>query len=843
MNDFSLEAKQAKKSRKLLGALGVCFFLFFLASCGEASNKDDSIGKTPELQTGCVINEENLDNFFSKEIPEEIACLQKYLELFVRVVTPDSEETKNQLSQAALEKYIRTREPKLLNVLKYTPLFFNLSHLIFGDKLGYLSGVNIRPLTTAAIEINRELALVYPLIKFKPKEEIFKIHRKKSEILIQAAFRMANSVEKLFKAAPAKEKPLSILDTIDIFATDDNKDVIEKIKSVTFLKRLISGGDFYSMTQLELRQVIGLFPKLAKLSFDLLQFKALIFENEFQRYKFFSDMLTTLEETLYFKDQPTAPLFEISDLEKALVLFEEDIGLDNIKSYFSIIPEVKAIFGHSPEVRFLSEDINKFLAHAKKLVSYGEAFVDTYFAKNSKTSNQELLESNNAIVEDLLIHNPIYSKQFKDFARIAKNYRFFRGANPIPFYGPYYNRNLNGMIEAIFIEYLFVQVANHYEDKYPCNDDIFIRLRPFADPKKCEKNSKGQCIENLKCKNGEDKQQNLSQGQIELIVVKLIDALDELDLASKQMEYSTAETIMLMNDLFQFQSNSNAAIDKFEIAEFGSQIISALTMKTNVIKAITNMCAGQINDLDNGYRVYGANCFRENFLNVLYEKFEMKGKKPGDLPQPFQYSEYLPSLINYLDSPNTPLVSFVHKVEQFTYSCYGYFLKPENEASLPLDEFLYEGDLMGVYGGLFNIESTLTRFDVDPVDNLLSGGEIEIAFKHFKAAVQGLLGEAITGKYAHLIEKVIDTLGPEEIAKRAFYYMMKYREMPDVKSLDKGLKLAAHMFNKNYKDGVIVDRITIASVLAGIKNSSKNKATPYQLSYLCNKKPLPIQTP
>ncbi len=693
------------KARNILGFLGISFVLSQLSACGESASKDDSIGKTPELQTGCQINEENLDNFFSREIPEDIDCLRKYLELFVRVVTPDSSETKNQLSQSALEKYIRIREPNLSNVLKYTPLFFNLSHLVFGDKLGYLSGSNIKPLTTAALEINRELALIYPLLKFKPNEELFKIHSRKSEIIIQSALRIASSVEKLFKEAPSNEKPLSILETIDIFATVENQKTITKIKSITFLKRLLSGGDFYSVTRLELRQIIGLIPKLAKLTFDLLQFKALIFENEYQRYKFYGDVVETLEETLYFKNQPTAPLFEITDLENALANFEEDIGLDSIKSYFSIIPEIKAIFGRSPEVRFLREDINRILVHVKKLILYGEAFVDTYYAKNDKTSNQVLLESNNAVVEDLLIHNPIYSKQFKDFARIAKNYRFFRGANPIPFYGPYYNRNLSGMIEAIFIEYLYTQIAAYYEDNYPCNDEIFIRLRPFADPQKCTKNSKGQCIEDLRCKNGEDSQKNLSQGQVELIVVKLIDALVELNLASKQMEYGTAETIMLMNDLFQFQSNSNASIDKFEIAEFGSQIISALSMKSNVIKAIETMCVGQIDDLDNGYRVYGANCFRENFLNVLYEKFEKKGKNPGDLPEPFQYSEYLPSLIDFLDSSTTPMVGFVHKVEQFSNTCYGYFLKPENEASLPLDDFLYEGDVMGVYGGLFNIES------------------------------------------------------------------------------------------------------------------------------------------
>lgn len=309
------------------------------------------------------------------------------------------------------------------------------------------------------------------------------------------------------------------------------------------------------------------------------------------------------------------------------------------------------------------------------------------------------------------------------------------------------------------------------------------------------------------------------------------------------MEYNTAETAMLMNDLFQFQSNSNALIDKYEIAEFGGQIISAINMKKNIISAVKNLCPDDIIVLDNGSTVYGANCFRENFLNILNTKFEKKAERPGDLPVMFQYSTFLPSLINYLDQPAAPKVPFVHKMEQFTNSCYGYFLKPEHENELPLDEFLYEADIFGIFGGLFNIESTLTRFDTDPVDNYLIGSEIEVAFQHFQTAVQGLLADAITGKYASIVADAIDLIGPEDIAKKVFYYMLKYREVPNVSSFDSAWKFAKHLLSKKYRDNVVVDRITMAAVLSGIKSSSKNKPSEYQLSFICNKKPLPLPTP
>jgi hypothetical protein len=844
IKEKSLKSKRLGHGLNLLLSL---FLLLQITSCGESGSKDDSFSQSQDFQTGCKINEDNLDNFLTTNVEEDVDCLGKYLELFVKFVEPESPELVGKLSQKNLENFIKKKRPGLTSILKYTPLFFNLSHLIFGDKLGYLSKDHINPLVKAAIEINKELVIVYPILEQKPAEEIFKIHQKKSGILIKSATKIANSLEKLFKNAPSQEKPLSITDTIDIFKTDDNQVNLEKIKSLTFLKRLITGGEFNAVTQEELRQLVGLIPKLTKIGFDFFQFERLVFDNEYQRYKFFNEVISTLEDALYFKDQPNAVLFNTADLENALINFKSEIGLEDIESYFGIIPEIKAVFGHNPEVKFLRADINKLLVHVKKVITYGEAFVDIYFAKtedeNGVRSNQVLLESNSPIVEDLLISNVIYKNQFKDFVRIAKNYRFFRGSNPIPFYGDHYRRNLNGMIEVAVIEYLYGEFAKYYEEKFPCRDEMYIRLRPFADPKKCEKNSDGQCIQDLRCKRGEDYGKSLSQGQIEFIVVKLTNALQKLDLTTPNMEYSTAETAMLMNDLFQFQSNSNELIDKYEIAEFGGQIISALSMKDNIISAVTKLCPDHISDLDNGYTVYGANCFRENFLEILFTKFEKKRERPSDLPQLFQYSTYLPSLINYLDNDTAPKVTFVMKMEQFTNTCYGYFKKPESEIALPMDEFLYESDMFGVFGGLFNIESTLTRFDTDPVNNYLEGPEIEVAFQHFKTAVQGLLADAITGKWQKIVTDVIDAIGPEDIAKKIFYYMLKYREVPNTSSSDKAIKLAKHMLNKKYREGVKVDRITMAAVLSGIKSSSKNKATPYQLSYICNKKPLPLPTP
>lgn len=841
--EFSIIHSYVSKFTKLMGNLRLSlpvFGLVFLISCGESPTTDDSLSTTPELTAGCEINEDNLDHFFSREVPEDIDCLKANLELFVRVVKPDNSSSTGLLSQVTLERYIKEKEPKLIKILKYTPLFFSLSHLIFGDKLGYLTGSNIAPLTNAAIAINRELAAIYPILNELPKDELYRIHKSKSEMLIQTATRISLVLEGLFKKASVNEKPLSLVEAIDIFATDTNKDTLDKIKSLTFLKRIFAGGDYITLTQAELRKFVGIIPQLTKLAFDLFRFDTIVFERENFRYKYFREVVDTLEESLHFKDRPSATLFKIADVEGALLKFESDLGTKGLKDYFGIIPEVKSVFGGSTGDSFLRSDIDKFLFHTRELITFGEAFVDIYFAKNDKVSNQLILESHDQVVSSLILPNPKYSKQFKDFVRIARNYRFFRGDNPIPFYGDYYKRNLDGMIEAILLEYLYGVYAQYYEEKFPCDDKMFIRLRPFADPNKCVKNKEGQCIEDLRCKNGEDKEKTLSQGQVEYIIVKLSTVFDKLDLITKQLEYSSAETTMLMNDLFQYQSNSNSLIDKFEIAEFGGQIISAIHMKGNIIKSIKEYCAGNISQHPSGHPIYQADCFRQNFLKVLYERFERKGKNPGDLKIPFQYAEYVPRLIDYLDDADTPLVTFVHKMEEFTRTCYGFFTTPDEPNGSPKDDFLFEGDLVGVYGGLFNIESTLTRFDKDPVDNFLKGPEVDIAYEHFKGAVQGLLSDVLEDlppKY----HWILDAIGPNLIAKKAFYYMLKYKELPGTEPLSKAVKFVEFMLDNNYKDGIAVDRITMAAVLSGIKTSSKNKPSNELRSYICHKKPIPVK--
>lgn len=784
-----------------------------------------------ELKEVCEINEDNLNNFLNREIPADIECLSSKVELFLKVVEPDSPATVGKLSQNALENYIRIKEPKLINILKYTPLFFKLSHLVFGEKIGYLSAENIARLTTAAIEVNKEFALISSLVKDSPKNEFINIHLKKSEILVQSTFRISSSIEKLFKASNNLE-PLSIEDSINAFANENNKATIEKLKSVAFIKRILVGGNLKTASQHELRQLVGLFPVLVKIGYNLAQFKALVFENEVQRYKFLSDVVVSIEDNLYFKNSPAAKLFEISDIENSLKKFQVEIGLKNIVSYFSIIPELKAIFGNSSDSSFVMNDLNKIISHVKKMIGYGEAFSGIYYTKNAEGSNQVLLESKNPIAADLLISNPLHAREFKDFVRIAKDYRFYKGNDLIPTYSSSYNRNLKGMIDTIQTEYLFSQIASQYERNYPCNAEIFIRPRPFANTATCSKDSQGRCVEDLRCKNGEDFQKTLSQGQIELIVVKLSGLLQELGLVTKNMEYSAAENIFLMSDLFQFQSNSNGLVDKNEFAELVVQALSTLSMKKNIISAVKNLCPDQISVLDNGHTVYGADCFRKNFLEILYTKFERGSKQSGDLPVQFQYADYLPSLANFLDRAETPIVTFVNTMEQFTNSCYDYYAANANDS-------LYESYVIGVFGGLFSVEAILTRFDTNPIDSYLTGPEIETAFKHFSNAVQSLSSEATTGKHEVIISSIIDSLGTEEISKRIFYYMLKYREVPNVSSLDKAWKFAKHLLNKKYREGVMVDRITMAAVLSGIKSSSKNKATPYQLNYICNKKPLP----
>jgi hypothetical protein len=157
-------------------------------------------------------------NILQEEIPDQIACIKDNINLFMRLVSPDGPEYKDKLSRRALERYIKKNKPSLLETTKYFDLFFELSHLLFGDPIGYISKNNIDKLTIFLENFNREMAVIYPYLRDEDRgREAYRLHQVKSDRIEKAALSISSQLLKIFGENKPVNTQINYLELIDVF--------------------------------------------------------------------------------------------------------------------------------------------------------------------------------------------------------------------------------------------------------------------------------------------------------------------------------------------------------------------------------------------------------------------------------------------------------------------------------------------------------------------------------------------------------------------------------------------------------------------------------------------------
>lgn len=830
-----------KKIVKLFIMPSAVMVLLTLMSCGEKKDSNKELRKPPGLQANCKLDGKELEQFASKEIPAAINCVKENLNIFISVVKPSDEtiQTTNKnkkdkmLSAKDLALYIQKYEPQLQSVNKYLTLFFHFSHLVYGDPIGYLSQKNLNSMAATLIILNRELAHIYPVLNEKltaTDHELYAIHLGKRDILVSSAKKIAQSFLSQFKSfdGDVKEEAIQIVDILDIFKNANNQNDLAKLSKIFFLKRIIAGGATNTINQDELKYIFTHLPDLTHLLYDALKFSHLVFSDEGNRYQLLGDDLNSLQQVMKYIDEPRQYLFSMTELIDALKTYQDDLGFE-IDKYVDLIPEFKSIFGDNTELDFVQNDFNKIISHLKSIIKIGSSFNEIY------EENKDLILSSESLKEmTLQLTNPKLFNEFAAFNNIVKNYRYFKGNTPIPFFGEYFKRNIRGIIEVGMIEYVIKIVASFYEQNYPCyKSKFFIRPRPEREKKNCSASDWDDiqqiCTEDLRCKGAdgvataedEDYKSTLTQGQIELIFTKLSKPLTDLDIVTPGREFSASESAILLTDLFQLQSNDNGLVEVTELSELAVQILSALSMRKNVLDSIIEDCPA-VNPKEKDLR-FNATCVREHLFSILQKQFEYTDNET-DIPRKYiyEYVDYLPIFAQFYEG-STPDVQgkFILKMEEFTRTCYYY----DKNGDFP------KSDVLAVVGGLFNVESTMARFDTDPFDGKLTGIELEKAYAHFEKAVVGILDMTLKDQkqFKNIVDWLVERIGKKVLAKKIFYYMVKNNKTPQGLNWD----LIKFLLKKNYKDGISADRLTITSVLAAIKAQSPNKATQKELERVC----------
>ena len=117
-------------------------FLFLLAwGCSDLKKTkvESGLPENRRFSAGCKLEVNKFKNIFSDdsgEIPFQLDCLEKNMDIFIKFVVTDRP---GYLSRVALENFVKLNlpdfEPQNLDVIR---VLFKINHLLFGDSVDYI---------------------------------------------------------------------------------------------------------------------------------------------------------------------------------------------------------------------------------------------------------------------------------------------------------------------------------------------------------------------------------------------------------------------------------------------------------------------------------------------------------------------------------------------------------------------------------------------------------------------------------------------------------------------------------------------------------------------------------
>lgn len=820
------------KKSTFIRLLNILLLLSFISCSDLESEPEDNI---PVREgASCALELDEFANFFQTNLGGQITCLRSQLKKFMNAAAAQGRaDRRGYLSLKSLKEYLEQSEPEYDQDLDdLITAFFKISYLIIGGDEDYISPQGVDRLTDFLAFLNKELVKVYEIIvpcnttnedeKCENEEVTYFRHLKNREQISDALVNIKAEIAATEIVNQSSLRFLKLKDLIELFETDENSQSIKKVLSVLFVKKALVGGDKDSLTNKQLfdpenesSSIIGKILQLGLLSFDAYKSPKIIFSNHLERMVFYEQMVESLKQNLYQTPTGSSVIATIPEITKAVDLIAPDFIGEGVKmaEFKESIVELKDIFMEDANAQtasdenFTFDNLNQGIDFGLDVLKMGVYF-NTEYIKNA-----DVLNARDPISQDLVecfrISNSSMEYNYcQRFNRIARNYRYYGGDFKLPYFddGIYRNQdNASGMFEIGLIEKVLEKAFVFYDD-----DDTDAAI-----PRSGEKDFRDEVNRDKKVEN-----YTLYLRQIRAILKKHYALLTELGVVVPgrifgREDIASSDNVVLMSSLFQNQSNGTVAGDKayvevFEFTELAITLLSAIELKDFFSDEMLKRCSG---DLIDG-RV-SPNCFRENFKIVLNTRI------PGTYKS---IADYMPKLDNYLEKlSESKLKEYVKESEKFTKMCMEFSLTPEEFAQalegvnpygisykktqgeeIPLSKT----DMFAVFAGLFNVESTINRFDING-DNEMNPNEIDNAFNE---VYQGVLRN---------VAKVEKTW----IARKVFYYMIK-KEKPPETIFEK----VAMLTTKNKRSAT---RKKVAAILTAIgeksdSNSPDNKCyNPY----------------
>lgn len=760
----------------MINKLFTFIMLFSLSSCGDLfmTDKDGKSVTLRQLAT-CELDTEAFSKIMEQNIKGDILCLQDQMYTFIDLVETDRP---GYISEKVLIEFLEDGPSGELgnpeDVVPIVRSLFDLTKVILGGQRGYISRADFDRLINFLISFNQN---IYPL---------FDIFTKDQEISFGDYQRNRNTVQKYLTNISSELRNLlnmnrTDLDRMDIYVFLDRffseeQETAEKIKSLMFLKRVFLGGQVFDLTYLELEVALAKLAELGQVAYDFVKINQFSFSKDAQKMiDVYREDMNIIHANLFYSDDSYEALFTIYDVLDAMTKLEVEIPEVDITKYpEEIMILKKALLGSGGE--FVSSvEVVKLLEHLNFVLDQGRTFYRIY------DMYREELNSVDPITTDFSGYpappNTPEVDHLRNFSNIANNYRFFKGTFTAPFFSFDHYRNPGAFFEISIVEY-FIQL-------------IFKEYGAAS---------------------------SAARGGYHMTLEQTVILMDDIKVILKDLGIitigrkgggevaNTADNLVLMSTLFQYQSDGcgdEVCMEVPEITEFLIGLITSLTVKDFFIEEMEARCA---NDVDEFGRIY-VDCFRKNFVKVLNVKIPDDGRS---------LAEYFPLLSSYITEltgttdPNVdPTTSedymkFITETENFTRTCTFF----DDGTPVPMKS----NDAFAVFAGLLNVESTLMRFDANQnnkLDGFGRGSKNEVLTAYYEV-------------YEDAIKGLVDPNGGflTKLARPIFQYLIKYGKVPDTgnfRSIWDFVKFLLK-FNK----GADASRTTIATILKTLGEQSEN---------------------
>lgn len=757
------------------GAPFLLALMFILTSCGDLfmkSKSDDTIS-TPFAT--CSLDTEALAQIFSKNIEGDIICLEENLNLFIRVVKTDRP---GNLSLKELKKYIANQLPHVdEETISALEAIFEINSLLTGDDRNYIRGKNVQLLVDLFIDINKTF-VQNNLLEFFQGEEVvsFEEHNRRKAIIYHSLKHLSESLGKVHKE---NSNSLDVESFVSKFSSEKNAEVLENIKMSLIVKKLILGEGVEKFTAVELKRLISIMADVGKVLFDIMNLpktKGSLFDDE-EVLNALKEGVETLKKNFYFPYASLETVFSLDDLKS--IIEEYFPKYARFLVYEKEILEVKYILLNNRSSTFSVKDVYTLIDEfVLKYLEKALFFYRTYYA-----------HENYYVLPERLLGAPTkshYRSQIeydlrRDFDRILKNYKFFKGSLSIPYYTSAYRRNIRGMVEVVLLEDIVTKFFSVYGEK---DSSVF-----------------GNYFMNLEL--------------LEKLMISFEGLLEGEGVITEGRAKSTASTIALVTSLFQTQSNGDAKIEVPEFVEFAITMFSSIELTEEYYKVIEQNCT-----LDEEGR-FSQQCFNENFLDFISSKADRA-----------DYSEHFSGLVSFLEKlDDNEYSKYFDHTATFSRTCTTF----NDGTSVPMSK----NEMIIMWAGLLNVEQSFIRFD-EPVsgsvlqaDNHLDDSEVRAAYPIFEQAIQGMLPHKKLEKLSKLIffylVKYKKVPNFNDLNSKKDYWRLSKEVGHLLKfMIGRGAELIPFMPKMKYE----ADRMTFAAVLELIQQNTPEEGPPFDCETL-----------